>query len=200
MLDAGHDINHGDLSAVLADPAARPDTVAEVRRTTYARLPMEFAGVRRGCFRALIEWGAPFAVHCTAGKDRSGIAVALILSLPGAHRDDILAEHLGTNAASEALAEGLRNRNQGGNFGPLNDSFTGPLVAADARYLAAMFASVEHQFGSVQPWGAQVLGLEPTLRAGDQSAIRRFRPRPGRSPADRPRAPRTAPARPRARG
>jgi protein-tyrosine phosphatase len=39
---------------------------------------------------------APVLVHCSAGKDRSGIAVALVLALLGASRAEIVADYVAT--------------------------------------------------------------------------------------------------------
>ena len=42
-------------------------------------------------------------VHCAAGKDRTGVAVALVLRLLGAHRDDIVSDYLATVPHLEAI-------------------------------------------------------------------------------------------------
>jgi protein-tyrosine phosphatase len=40
----------------------------------------------------------PAMIHCTAGKDRTGLAVALVMELVGCHRDDVVAEYALTGA------------------------------------------------------------------------------------------------------
>lgn len=42
-------------------------------------------------------------VHCAAGKDRTGVAVALVLRLLGAHRDDVVSDYLATTPHLEAI-------------------------------------------------------------------------------------------------
>ena len=44
-------------------------------------------------FENLITLRAPLAVNCTAGKDRTGVAAALILSALGVSRDDVIADY-----------------------------------------------------------------------------------------------------------
>lgn len=44
----------------------------------------------------------PVWVHCTAGKDRTGWTIILIMSILGADQGDILAEYLRTSGADEA--------------------------------------------------------------------------------------------------
>lgn len=58
--------------------------------------------------RTIAAEDGPVWVHCTAGKDRTGWTVALIMSILGADQGDILAEYLRTSGADEAdLFEGL---------------------------------------------------------------------------------------------
>jgi protein-tyrosine phosphatase len=39
----------------------------------------------------------PLVFHCTAGKDRTGVAAALLLGVLGVHRDDVMQDYLLTN-------------------------------------------------------------------------------------------------------
>ena len=48
-------------------------------------------------FGHLLDNDAPLVFHCTAGKDRTGFAAALVLSALGVSRDDILQDYLLTN-------------------------------------------------------------------------------------------------------
>lgn len=47
-------------------------------------------------------------IHCAAGKDRTGVSVALLLRLLGASRDDIVADFLETQHAAQAISSRLR--------------------------------------------------------------------------------------------
>jgi protein-tyrosine phosphatase len=48
-------------------------------------------------FQHLIEQPIPVVFHCTAGKDRTGFAAALLLSALGVDRDAVMADYLLTN-------------------------------------------------------------------------------------------------------
>ena len=51
-----------------------------------------------GALRALLEaQGRPAVIHCTAGKDRTGILAGLVLSALGVSDDDVVADYVLTN-------------------------------------------------------------------------------------------------------
>jgi protein-tyrosine phosphatase len=59
-----------------------------------------------GLFEQLAEPGAlPALLHCTAGKDRTGMMVALLLDLLGVAREDILADYRMTERHLPRVAE-----------------------------------------------------------------------------------------------
>lgn len=51
----------------------------------------------------------PVLVHCAAGKDRTGISVALVLRLLGVSRDDVVADYLLTERATAQIDARLRH-------------------------------------------------------------------------------------------
>jgi protein tyrosine/serine phosphatase len=50
-------------------------------------------------FAALATTSGAVLVHCTAGKDRTGLIAALTHQVLGVHRDNIIADYLLTNRA-----------------------------------------------------------------------------------------------------
>ena len=47
-------------------------------------------------------------IHCAAGKDRTGVSVALLLRLVGVSREDVVADFLETQHAEQAISSRLR--------------------------------------------------------------------------------------------
>ncbi|MCW2771096.1 MAG: protein tyrosine phosphatase [Aeromicrobium sp.] len=50
----------------------------------------------------------PTLIHCAAGKDRTGVSVALLLRLVGVSREDVLADYLLTSHAEQDIIARLR--------------------------------------------------------------------------------------------
>ena len=68
---------------------------------SYARMPFGNPAYR-ALFGAIRAGQTPILFHCTAGKDRTGVAAALILKTLGVAREDIVADYLLTNACRTA--------------------------------------------------------------------------------------------------
>ena len=65
---------------------------------SYARMPFGNPAYR-ALFGAIRAGQTPILFHCTAGKDRTGVAAALILKALGVSREDIVEDYLLTSSA-----------------------------------------------------------------------------------------------------
>ena len=74
----------------------------------YERFPT-LGGSRRAVRQivTMLGEGRPVLVHCFAGKDRTGFAVAVALEAAGVHPDAILADYLRSNDAVARLRESI---------------------------------------------------------------------------------------------
>lgn len=108
VISEPHDFRSGNLRAVLADARSSPEACADVMKAIYTVPPVQFAAIFRSYFRALIERPTPLAAHCAAGKDRTGVAVALLLDLLGVSRDDVMEDYLRSNLVHDQLRERFR--------------------------------------------------------------------------------------------
>jgi len=71
--------------------------VTELMHELYRALINDRADRFAQLFEHLIDDDAPAVLHCTAGKDRTGVAVALVLLALGVPRDVVLQDYLLTN-------------------------------------------------------------------------------------------------------
>lgn len=80
--------------------SGKPLTAAdalEAMQTTYRDFVRSDSYRFAQLFEHLLEKPEPLVFHCTAGKDRTGLAAALILSALGVSEDDIWKDYLLTN-------------------------------------------------------------------------------------------------------
>src|ERR1700685_2654841 len=81
-----------------------------------------------GALRSIVTAPGAAIVHCAAGKDRTGVVVALALTVAGVEPEVIIADYVATNERIEAIIERLtRTKMYGGNV------TTKPVRAHEAR-------------------------------------------------------------------
>lgn len=115
----------------------------------------------------LDESNWPILIHCTAGKDRSGVAIALILEALGVEREIIMEEYLLTNKFSRIedkaayLSKESKKSSMGNRF-PSASAWL-PIVGVDAQMLEAFYASVDEDYGSMDAFLTE-LGVDQDAR------------------------------------
>ena len=102
-------------------------------------------------FRLLLASDAPTVFHCTAGKDRTGFAAALILLALDVPRDVVMHDYLLTNA--------LYQRPPGmGSHAP--EEVLRVLWRVQEEFLDAALHRVDNDYGGVQAYLVDVLGVD----------------------------------------
>lgn len=113
-------------------------------------------------FAALATTAGPQLFHCTAGKDRTGWAAALLQTLAGVPRETIMADYLLTNTYSAEYIDATV-----ATIAAATDADKGEvirlLLSVDASYLGAAFEQVEHHYGTVENYLTTGLDLAPEL-------------------------------------
>lgn len=144
------------------------DEVAEQMIRVYRRLPFSerFREALTNYFDALAgvgdDVGPATLIHCFAGKDRTGIAVALFHHLAGVHEDDIYADYLATNdMGEERIALGLPDLDRRAD-GQAPEWVLREVMAVRPDYLAAMFKEVAKRSGDPATFLATTTGRSPT--------------------------------------
>jgi protein-tyrosine phosphatase len=119
-------------------------------------------------FEALATREGPSLLHCMAGKDRTGLAAALLHKLMGVHDDDVMADYLLTNAAGNAEARVAAGAvTVRANFGQgMSDDAVRVLMSVHPDYLDTAFAAIEEAHGGVERYAEAVLGVTPAKRHG----------------------------------
>lgn len=122
-------------------------------RASYARLLTDLA-----------TGPVPQLFHCTAGKDRTGWAAALLLEVAGVDRATVLADYLLTNTVSSATrAKYLAMI--GEHLGADKVAVYEPVMVVEAGYLQTAYDVVDELYGSVEGYLRDGLGLTDELIA-----------------------------------
>ena len=115
----------------------------------------------------LDESNWPILIHCNAGKDRTGIATALILETVGVERDVIMEDYLLTNTVGRseekaALLARESKKHARNRRGPTAEAWY-PIVGVQAEMLEAFYARIDERYGSMEAFLAD-LGVDSEAR------------------------------------
>jgi protein-tyrosine phosphatase len=132
----------------------------------YRRLPFEQEASYRHLFTLLAQSRVPLLFNCAAGKDRTGIAAALILSILGVPRETIVQDYLLSNDTAEALQVMMMERSQAyAELLAVSPGALRPVLMADPSYLALAFEAIEQRCGSMNAYLEQYLGVTAATQA-----------------------------------
>jgi protein-tyrosine phosphatase len=144
------------LSSAVATGTATPFLVMEVFIDHYRAYPRRCTPGFRTLFATLSDGThRPLVFHCTAGKDRTGFASALLLSLLGVPWDEVMEDYLRTNDLWTGHV---------GRYPELDIDTRAAIVEARRPYLEAAFAAVRDDFGSPEGFADKALGLDAAAR------------------------------------
>ena len=151
-------IDAGNLMGTLMDTGewlynTSPQGAEQEMLKLYSILPEEGIPRYRKLFSLLSEPGnAPLLYHCSAGKDRTGLASALILHALGASEETIMEDYL-------ASTENLRSyRESYGN----DQSHMVPYMIVKEEYLLSAFSAIE-KYGGIDGYLTKELGADVNL-------------------------------------
>ena len=145
----------------VVDLADRPAATALMQRVY--RGFVEEPRARRAFGSFLTELAAtdgPQLFHCTAGKDRTGWAAALLLHLAGVEDDLVLEDYLLTNECAQSSRARYLTMVETALGADKVEVYERVLVA-DEDYLATAYVAVAASYGSLGAYLTEGLGLGP---------------------------------------
>jgi protein-tyrosine phosphatase len=144
--------------------AKDPEQIRDLVARFYLRIADDHAVQLRDTYRAIADGRTPLLIHCAAGKDRTGVAIAILLDLLGVRRQDTLedyeiSEHLlDWDQMSFAAALGLHDER--GSAITVPPFILKPLMRSDRAYLEAALGDIEARYGSTESFCRERLGLD----------------------------------------
>jgi protein-tyrosine phosphatase len=170
-----------DAPTVTGRPALRQPDAEGMRAAMlnlYRNLPRWMAPRVRGLIECVAYDRMPVVVHCSAGKDRTGFAVAMLLAALGVSADTCMQDYLYTNEVGNF--EEFIQRRRSASLGMTDDRhplFRMPedirrvLFAADPDYLHAALQQIDNEFGGLESYLQQTVGLSVDMRKRMQDAL-----------------------------
>ena len=139
------------LRAIAATGTALATSHAiDVMRDSYRSYVQQNTPRFRALFAHLLEDRAPLVIHCTAGKDRTGFACALILHTLGVPDEVISEDYLLTNRLY---------RRDPNSSSDLPDGVKQVLGSVQASFLSAAFEVIDADYGNLETYLSDGIGL-----------------------------------------
>jgi protein-tyrosine phosphatase len=154
--------------AFLLEPGLTAEIVADRMVAFYRESPFDpgLVDIFRRYFAALAEARGATLVHCMAGKDRTGIVVALTHHALGVARDDVLDDYLATNTCmpAEEWLPGVLASFEETHGRSLPPDMVLTVLRVRPQMLEAAFESIAARAGSIDAYLSDTLGVTPQMR------------------------------------
>jgi protein tyrosine/serine phosphatase len=128
-------------------------------------------------FSSIAQGKVPVLVHCAAGKDRTGLAIELLLVVLDVPYETIIEDYLLTNTC-EILEFTLRQHQEQHDVSSsdhplltMPEDIRRVLFAAHGEYLSAAFDQITRDRGDVLEFLRSEVGVDDVMRAKVQAAL-----------------------------
>jgi protein-tyrosine phosphatase len=150
------------IVAMLADnPVA--EGARDMMLEVYRRLPEMLAPRLSELFKLFSESSPSVLIHCAAGKDRTGVAVMLLLHALGVAPEHIMADYLRSarrfSQLDAARQEAMSHRVSRMAGAPVSESAIDAVLDARPEYLNAAYAVIDSEYGGLDCYVQRFGGL-----------------------------------------
>ena len=149
-------IHSGDLEGLDLD-----NLLVEVNRDFVRKDSQVFRDWLHGL---LDDRAIPQLFHCTAGKDRTGFAAAILLLTLGVPEATVMQDYLASNRFLEQKNQQALAQLSHASQGRTDPGVLQPLLSVEPRYLEAAFTAMREDHGSVERYLSEALGVDTPLR------------------------------------
>lgn len=146
-----------------------PQQVREAMRVNYPKKLYSHRAIYRKMLLSLAQNETPLVFHCAAGKDRTGVAAALILSLLGVSDQVIIEDYLITQSQISRLLEnwvagGATDQSDYQDFqqrlAQYPRELVQPVFDADEAYILTLLDYIKSTYGDFAAYAEQVLKVD----------------------------------------
>lgn len=126
---------------------------------------INYSLVYRSWLESLLEPGAlPMAFHCTAGKDRTGLAAALLLLALDIPMETVMQDYLASNYYNATYNDNAVRMVSWSSLFQVDGEALRPVLIVDAAYIQAAFDTIDEHYGSLDNYFVEGLGLTLSKR------------------------------------
>ncbi|MBO9723133.1 MAG: tyrosine-protein phosphatase [Novosphingobium sp.] len=139
-----------------------PEAASAMMAKSYPMMLRTFAPQFKRMFGELLAGHAPLAFNCSAGKDRTGVSSALLLTALGVPRETVIQDYLLTNRyLPQALAKAKTGPSDatGKAFLSLPPAVQAAFMKADRAYIEAAFKALDAHPGGAMGYLRDEMGL-----------------------------------------
>lgn len=147
-----------------------PAQVREAMRINYPKKLYSHRVIYKEMLLRLIDEQTPLVFHCAAGKDRTGVAAAIILSLLGVSDELIIEDYLVTQIAMQHLVEnwvagGATDKHEYDDFQSRLASYpkavVQPVFDADEAYIQTLLDYVNETYQGFENYALTTMEMSP---------------------------------------
>jgi protein-tyrosine phosphatase len=144
-----------NLKILFADGFDAPNVAKAMRKIT-ARVAVDGAPAIGQILHALAQGEEPAIIHCTAGKDRTGVVIAVLLTILGVPKEAVYDDYLRSNAAVAAQTARLQSA-----MAAMPPDTLRVLMGVDRSYLDAAFEAIDDRYGDFDKYVHDAMKLTP---------------------------------------
>ncbi len=158
--------NYSDFIKRMMSGDTKELHLADMLTQTNRRLVLESSPLFRDWLHDLLKTSDGAQVlHCTAGKDRTGFASAIFLLALGVSQDTVMQDYLLSNQYLHAKNERALWKMRIFSLFRADTEGVQQLMKVDPRYLQAAFDAMQQQYGSIDNYLREALGVDAKFKA-----------------------------------
>lgn len=167
-------LTESTLREILQNGEPTVKSVRNAMLNAYRAFPYQHADSYRTMFESLARAEAPLAFNCAAGKDRTGVGAALLLTMLGVPRDTIVEDYALSEKVvnyDRQLVQDIETKDRNAKPNPyaflakLPADVRAPLMRSDPEYVRTALEHIEQREGSIDAYFERVLKISKEQQA-----------------------------------
>lgn len=154
-------MNTNTLMQEVVKPDMTADKAKALFATFYREVPFTYQKQYSEMFAELVAGHAPLAFNCSAGKDRTGVASALLLSALGVKHEQVVADYqLSNRYYKPAMPKPGANDSTSRMLAAMSPEVQKVLMGTEPAYIESALSAAAERHGSLEAYFEHELGVD----------------------------------------